>query len=460
MPEMRKMSETEFREYSLSGNYYRIILKVGTPLAIFAFFNCVFSILDTIMASHIGTIAVSTVSYMAQLRMILNSIGSGLITGSMILINRAYGAGDKEKAGELMNTMVRLLLVMSALFILMIPFVPIILKAISTPVEFIDEGIAYFRILIAATVVNFINLVYINVEKSRGNTKTIMIINIITMIIKLGLSAISVYVLEKGIVYIAGASLITYSLFALYSISHLFEKNSIFCIKPGLVFRKSCYSRKIIGISCPVAVEDSAFSLGKVVVNSMASAYGAEMVGALGVSNNMCGIASNFENGFSDASSAIVSQNYGAKKYDRAIKAYVANIVITFTVSLIALAFLFMLDEPLIRLFSTSRSGLDASFHDTISRIFLFDAFSCLGIALNGAGMDFLLGLGRTKITLVLNFVKIFVLRIPVLFILQHFISDGATALGIMMLISNVGVSIPTTIICACVSAKLLRKKD
>ena len=181
MPEMRKLSETEFREYSLSGNYYRIILKVGTPLAIFAFFNCVFSILDTIMASHIGTIAVSTVSYMAQLRMILNSIGSGLITGSMILINRAYGAGDKEKAGELMNTMVRLLLVMSALFILMIPFVPIILKAISTPVEFIDEGIAYFRILIAATVVNFINLVYINVEKSRGNTKTIMIINIITI---------------------------------------------------------------------------------------------------------------------------------------------------------------------------------------------------------------------------------------------------------------------------------------
>ena len=58
------------------------------------------------------------------------------------------------------------------------------------------------------------------------------------------------------------------------------------------------------------------------------------------------------------------------------------------------------------------------------------------------------------------NILKIFVLRIPVLLILQRFISDGATALGIMMLISNVGVSIPTTIICACVSAKLLRKKD
>lgn len=456
MPEMRKLSETEFREYSLSGNYYRIILKVGTPLAIFAFFNCVFSILDTIMASHIGTIAVSTVSYMAQLRMILNSIGSGLITGSMILINRAYGAGDKEKAGELMNTMVRLLLVMSALFILMIPFVPIILKAISTPVEFIDEGIAYFRILIAATVVNFINLVYINVEKSRGNTKTIMIINIITMIIKLGLSAISVYVLEKGIVYIAGASLITYSLFALYSIPHLFERNSIFCIKPSLVFRKSCYSRKIIGISCPVAVEDSAFSLGKVVVNSMASAYGAEMVGALGVSNNMCGLASNLENGFSDASSSIVSQNYGAGKFRRTVETYKANIVITFIVSALALLFLNIADDFLIRIFSTSRNGFDASFMTMIRSVFVYDSLSCLGIAFNGAGMDFLLGLGKTKITLFLNFMKIFVLRIPVLLFLQRFIEDGSTALGIMMMISNCGIAIPTTAICFAISRRLI----
>ena len=458
---MGRMTETEFREYSLSGNLYSLIIQVGTPLAVFALFNCLFSILDTMMASHLGTIDVSAVAYLNQLRMILNAIGSGLITGSMILINRAYGAGDNAKVSILMNTLIRLLMALSALFILMIPFVPDILRAISTPEEFIKEGSLYFRILLIASALNFINLVYINIEKTRGRTGVIMVINIASMVVKLGLSAFFIYVLDKGITFIALATLITYALFAAYSLTHIFDKSSIFYVNLRLIFKgKKEYTKSLIGISYPVAIEDSTFSLGKVVVSSLAASYGAEMIGALGISNNMCGIASNFENGFSDASSAIVSQNYGAKKYDRAIKAYVANIVITFTVSLIALAFLFMLDEPLIRLFSTSRSGLDASFHDTISRIFLFDAFSCLGIALNGAGMDFLLGLGRTKITLVLNFVKIFVLRIPVLFILQRFISDGATALGIMMLISNVGVSIPTTIICACVSAKLLRKKD
>ena len=312
------MTESEFREYSLSGNLFHLIIQVGTPLAIFAVFNCLFSILDTMMASRLGTISVSTVAYLNQLRMILNALGSGLITGSMILINRAYGAGRNDEAALLMNTLVRLLAILSFLFLLLIPFVPSILRAIATPEEFIEEGTPYFRTLLVATIFNYINLLYINIEKARGRTKVIMAVNIASMILKLILTALFIYVLEKGIVYIALATLITYIAFTLYALPHITEKNSIFRIQPRLVFHgRKGYARKLIAISCPVAIEDSAFSLGKTVVNSMAASYGAEMIGALGISNNMSGLVTNFENGFSDASSSIISQNYGAGKYDR-----------------------------------------------------------------------------------------------------------------------------------------------
>ena len=436
---MKKADERGFREYSLSGNQYRLLIQVGTPLAIFALFNGLFTVFDTIMASHIGTLDVSTVSYMSQLRMILNALGSGLITGSMILVNRAYGAGDEERTGILLNALVRLIMMLSIIFILMIPFVPMLLSLIGTPEEFIEEGTPYFRILLLATAINFINLLYINIEKARGNTKIIMLANITTMVIKLGLSALFIYVLEKGIVHIALATLITYSLFALYSLSRLFDKESIFRIRPALVLHgQKGYAGRLLEISYPVAIEDSAFSLGKTVVNSLAAAYGATMIGALGISNSMCGIAAGFENGFSDASSAIVSQNYGAGRYGSVIYA---------------------VDDPLIRVFATSRTGLDASFMDMIRRVFIYDSLSSFGIAINGAGMDFLLGLGRTRITLVLNFTKIFILRIPVLLLLQRFISDGATALGIMMMISNCGIAIPTTIICVIIARGLLLKE-
>ena len=457
---MRRLTESEFREKSLSSNVYLLIIQVGTPLAVFALFASLFSLLDTIMASHIGTIDVSTVAYMNQLRMILNSIGTGIGTGSMILINRAYGAGDKAKTNELTNTLVRLLLILSLIFLLMIPFVPAILRLIKTPEEFISEGSAYFRILITATVVNFVNLIYINVEKSRGRTGVILVANLSMMVIKLIFSALFVYILDKGIAYIALSTLISYSACAIYALPHLFDRNSIFCIRPSLVFHtKKGYSKSLLSLSFPVAVEDSTFSLGKVIVNSLASSYGAEMIGALGISNNVSGLAASFENGFSDASSSIVSQNYGAGKCRRAIKVYIANIIITFIASLFALGVLYAFSDKLIPIFATSRNGFNAGFMETIRRIFIYDSLSCFGIAFNGAGMDFLLGLGKTKVTLVLNFLKIFVFRIPVLFILQMFISDGATALGIMMMISNCGVAIPTTLICIHVARNLIKEE-
>ena len=457
---MRKMTEEQFRKYSTTGNLYMIIMRVGTPLAIFALFNSLFSLLDTMMASHIGTIAVSTVAYINQLRMILNSVGSGLITGAMILINRAFGADDRERAGALLCRLVRLIIITSALFLLLIPFIPQILRLISTPEEFIDEGSEYFAVMIATTIVNFINLVYINVEKTRGGTGIIMVLNIVTMMLKLLLTALFIYVLDGGIIFIALATLITQSLFAVYSAVRLGDRNSIFTVSvKGILRGEKGLGRKIIGIAYPVTVEDAAFSLGKTVVNSMASVYGAEIIGALGISNNVCGIATNLENGYSDSSSAIVSQNIGAGKYIRAVDAYRANIVITFIVSLISVAVLWIFQNPLISIFATSRTGIDMEFMSTIKGIFIYDLLGCLALSLNGAGMDFLLGMGKTKITLVLNFCRIFLLRIPVLYILQRIISDGDTVLGVMMMISNCSIALLTTAVCIREAGKLREKE-
>ena len=93
----RKLSEEEFMAYSTSGNLFCIIVRIGAPLAVFALFSQLFTILDTMMASHLGTIAVSTVAYINQIRRILNAIGTGLVTGSMILVNRHMAPGRRRK---------------------------------------------------------------------------------------------------------------------------------------------------------------------------------------------------------------------------------------------------------------------------------------------------------------------------------------------------------------------------
>ena len=96
---MKRLSEKEFREYSLSGNLYKLLVQVGTPLAVFAVFNSLFSILDTMMTSHLGIIDVSTVAYMSQLRMIhAEHFFQGLIHASSLYIAQATSHSLSDKA--------------------------------------------------------------------------------------------------------------------------------------------------------------------------------------------------------------------------------------------------------------------------------------------------------------------------------------------------------------------------
>ena len=72
--------------------------------------------------------------------------------------------------------------------------------------------------------------------------------------------------------------------------------------------------KPMLFLSFPVIAEKIAFSLGKVVVNSMSAVYGSWTVGALGISNSIGGITTMPQNGFQEGGAAIISQNLGGGK--------------------------------------------------------------------------------------------------------------------------------------------------
>ena len=58
-------------------------------------------------------------------------------------------------------------------------------------------------------------------------------------------------------------------------------------------------------------------------------------------------------------------------------------------------------------------------------------------LGLNAAVLALLYGLGKTKLTLLLNFCRVFVFRIPVFWFLQHCTQFGQKSAGIVMMVSN-----------------------
>ena len=88
--------DQQFLEQSLNGPMWKVILQIGTPLALYQLLSQAFTILDTMMAAHISEESVSAVAYLAQLNAILSAVGLGLndlfMFVGVTMLNIAYQA--------------------------------------------------------------------------------------------------------------------------------------------------------------------------------------------------------------------------------------------------------------------------------------------------------------------------------------------------------------------------------
>lgn len=439
----------------MNGSLWKVTLSVGLPLAFYQSLNQLFKLLDTIMASHIGSRSVSAVAYLSQISIFLSSIGAGLAVGSGIKISRAYGEGDYQMVKRRVSSLYAICVVTGLVILAGIfPFVEEFLALAGTPETLIREGCAYFRVELVSLVVQVFNGVYISVERARGNSGRIMYMNLMVIGVKLGLTAFFVYGMEGNLVMISWASLISQVLLLVFGVARgLMESENAF----GFSLKAVTLRREVVGPmlsqSFPVMVEKMAFAFGKTVVNAMSVAYGELTVGALGVSNNLGGINTNPQNGIQEGGAAIISQNMGAGKPERAIAAFWRVLALNLAIGGLFMTLTLLGLDWLAGLFD----GNDPVFHQMIMDVYRYEALGALTLGVNSAVMSLLYGLGKTKLTLAINFSRVFIFRIPVLWALQRFTTLGAESVGIVMLVSNVSVGVVAAAVGAVVIRKLRR---
>ena len=453
--ELNKRDE-RFLDMSLNAPMWRVVLYVGTPLALYQGLAALFTILDTMMASHISKESVSAVAYLAQLNLMLSSVGGGLAVGAGIQISRAYGEGDFMMVRRRVSTLYAVSLGVGLFMLAVIlPFTDGFLRLAGTPAELIAVGRRYFIVQLFVMVVNFLNSVYIAVERARGNAHRIFLLNLAVILVKLSLTAFFVYVLESDLVMIAVASLLSELTMFVFAVRYSLVGDSAFSFSPKAVAPgEKRVVEPMIRNSVPVIAEKALFAFGKTIVNSMSTVYGALMVGALGVSNNLGGITTNPQNGYQQGSSAIISQNYGAGKFRRVLDAFWATAAINMLLGVVISGLELWQIDFLSGLFD----GGSEEFRRTIAGVYRFEALGAVPLGFNAAVMALLYGLGETRLTLVLNVARVFVFRIPVFWFLQHCTDLGEKSVGIVMMVSNIAVAVAAGIVCAVVIRRFRRE--
>ncbi|MCR5675383.1 MAG: MATE family efflux transporter [Lachnospiraceae bacterium] len=438
-----------FLHRSLYGTMWKVILTVGTPLALYQGMSQLFAMLDTMMASHISKESVSAVAYLAQLSSILSSVGGGLAVGAGIQISRAYGEGNFPLVRRRVSSLYFISFLSGVLIMVSIlPFVDRFLHLAGTPEELITVGARYFRVELCGMVVRFLNNVYIAVERARGNSRRIMMLNFLVIGVKLSLTALFVYGLNGDLVMIAIASLISQAALFLFALRFSFgNDDGAFCFSPKAIALNRRVTAPMINQSVPVIAEKALFAFGKTVVNSMCTIYGAVMVGAMGVSNNLGGVTTMPQNGFQEGAAAIISQNFGAGKYRRVVSAFFSALIINAILG----AVISGIELWQIDFFAGLFDSGSPDFHRMIVLVYRYEALGAVPLGINAAVMALLYGLGKTRLTLALNFSRVFIFRIPVFWFLQHFTNIGEASVGIVMMVSNTSVAVTAVIVAAVI---------
>ncbi len=431
--------DEQFRQFSLTGSPLQVILSTCAPLALFQALQSIFKILDALMAAYIGAEAVSAVSALSQITLMVTALGSGLAVGGSIKISEAYGRGDHEAVRQRVSAVYFMAILVSlAVAVTLIPFAEGFLRLLKTPEELIATGVGYFRIEILTLVIQFFNTVFIAITRSRGRAKQILNLNMVVIVVKLGLSAFFVYVLHSGVVMIAVATLISQALLLVFALMSMSRDDGAFRFS----FRNICLKQETVGpilnLSYPVSAEKVLFAAGKVIVNSMSGLYGGLTVGALGISNNIGGLTTSWHLGFTDGAAPLISQNRGAGKYRRTLQLYWWLLAVDVAIGVIGLALVSATLPWLARVFAQSGDHFDPEFCEMIVAIHKWEMLGYITLGVNSATLALLLGYGYSKLTMILNAARVFVFRVPVLWAFQQFTSIGAEAVGMTMMISNV----------------------
>ena len=99
-----------------------------------------------------------------------------------------------------------------------------------------------------------------------------------------------------------------------------------------------------------------------------------------------------------------------------------------------------------------------SEFHRMITMVYRFEAYGAIPLGINAAVLALLYGLGKTKLTLVLNFSRVFLFRIPVFWFLQNYTDLGEASVGIVMMVSNISVTVMAVSVAAVVIARFRKE--
>lgn len=346
-----------------------MICSLLIPVVLEQLLNSIMGTADTMMVSNVGSAAISAVSLVDSINVLVIQAFSALAAGGAIICAQYIGQRSKEKANESARQVLFIITAISVAVSLIClvfqkPLLSLIFGSVEPAVMRASETYFFYTALSFPFIAAYDSAA--SIFRAQDNTKGPMIISMISNVMNIAGNAVMIWGFHMGVAGAALSTLISRIFCAVVVIIQLRKEKEgqeivvrdYFEIRPDWSM-----IRRILGLGIPSGIENSMFQLGKLAIQSTVSTLGTTAIAAQAMTNileNLNGIAAI---GVGVGLMTIVGQCLGAGRQDEAVYYIKKLCVIAEVIIIISCLGVFALTKPITILGGMEKESADMCFH-------------------------------------------------------------------------------------------------
>lgn len=306
--------------------FWRVTLRLGFPIAVQNMLTSSFAIVDTLMVSRLGSVALSSVGMAGQWSWFMSIISFGICSGMSVFASQYWGIGNHKAMRRVLGISLLCIAVLSAVFFFPAFLAPErVISIFNSDAEVIASGSRYMKIACfsyPAVVLTVILSGFLrNIEKVRIPMYVSMVTTVLNAVFNYGLIFGKFGLPEMGVAGAAAATCISsWSGPVLLLAISAFQKNQLVRSPKDLVSFRPRHLLEFARRALPVVFNESLWSLGIVVLNVIYSNMGYEYYAAVTMVKTFSDLSFAFFVGLCNACIIMVGKSVGSGKIKRAVE--------------------------------------------------------------------------------------------------------------------------------------------
>ncbi|NCB12174.1 MAG: MATE family efflux transporter [Erysipelotrichia bacterium] len=365
-----------------------LLKQLAIPASIGMFFNTMYNVVDTFYAGLISTQAVSALTLSFMVFFLIIGLGYGFSSAITAILGNSFGK-KREKLASIYahKGIVFIPFIGFILSIIGYIFAPSMFILLGAKEEYLQDAITYINPILFGTIFFMFNFSLNAVLVALGDTKTYRNTLIFGFFANLVLNPLFMFgflfIPAMGLSGIAIATVLIQIINMIYLFYKVYKTRVIHFERLSYFLPDFRVYKLFLSQGIPSSLNMLIMSIGSVILTYFVAQYGLMAVAGYGIAYRVEQLMLLPTLGLSTAVLTIISNNYGAKKYDRVLETLKVAMKYGFILSTIGIITLTILGKTLITLFDSNEIVVDFGITYLLVEIWIFYAYVVLFICVS-----------------------------------------------------------------------------